>query len=326
MLPIRDTIESKNYPVVNNLLIVVNILVYVYQVALGPDQSGLLMNHGLVPARFSHPAADQYFTQTENILTLFTFMFLHGGLWHLIANMWSLYIFGDNVEDRLGHLRYLVFYVICGMASGGAHLASNWTSTMPTIGASGAIAGVMGAYFLLYPHSRILTLIPIIIIPYFIELPAFIFLGIWLLFQFLSATGGAATGVAWWAHIGGFVFGMIFLQIAARTPSIGVSDRVRQSTVRRASPRLQLVRPHPGPDEANLYGQLELSPEEAANGARKLINIPWGYQKRLFQVVVPPGMGTGMNLRLRGMGRRTSGGSAGDMILRIVVRDPREAW
>jgi len=147
---------------------------------------------------------------------------MHGGFFHILGNMWFLYIFGDNVEDRLGHFRYLAFYLLCGLASGISHLVLNWTSQIPTIGASGAIAGVMGAYFILYPKAKVLTLVPIFFFIQFVEIPAFLFLGFWILFQFLSAATSSAQagGIAWWAHVGGFIFGIIFLKLFQRLPGI----------------------------------------------------------------------------------------------------------
>jgi membrane associated rhomboid family serine protease len=152
-------------------------------------------------------------------------MFLHGGWMHLIGNMWMLLIFGDNVEDRLGHWRYLFFYLLLGLISGFIHLLSNPTSTMPTVGASGAIAGIMGGYFLLFPRARVLTLVPIIIFIQFIEIPAFIFLGLWFLMQFLMGTSGLlsgsleSSGIAWWAHIGGFIAGLFLIRLFAKRSS-----------------------------------------------------------------------------------------------------------
>jgi hypothetical protein len=228
-------------------------------------------------------------------------MFLHGGFMHLIGNMWSLYIFGDNVEDRLGSARYIAFYLLCGLASGLTHLLLNAHSNIPTIGASGAIAGVMGAYFVLYPRSRILTLIPIIFIPWFVEIPAFFFLGIWFVLQFLNAAGssGQAGGIAWWAHIGGFVFGILFLKLLDRIPSTGVTDRLRHATERKRSHRFQVVKTGRGEEEANLYGSLTITQYEAMVGARKLITVPWGLQKRLYNVIVPQGIADGQVLRLK---------------------------
>ncbi|MFC1592156.1 rhomboid family intramembrane serine protease, partial [Thermodesulfobacteriota bacterium] len=167
MIPLRDTTPCKNYPVVNTGLILLNILVYLLQQGQGRELDRFFYLYGLVPARYTVPEIAAYFSFSEQLLSLFTFMFLHGGLLHLAGNLWTLYIFGDNIEDRLGPLRYLVFYLLCGLGSGLFHLMLNSHATVPVIGASGAIAGVMGAYFILYPAARILTLIPIFIIPYF---------------------------------------------------------------------------------------------------------------------------------------------------------------
>jgi rhomboid family protein len=141
--------------------------------------------------------------------------------------MWFLYIFGDNVEGRLGRLRYLIFYLLCGLAAGASHLFLNWHSNVPTIGASGAIAGVMGAYLILYPRAKILTLLPILFFFTFVQVPAFIFLGIWFLFQFLIAAGTSrqAGGIAWAAHIGGFLFGIILLKLLAKLPKREIGEK-----------------------------------------------------------------------------------------------------
>lgn len=249
MIPIRDTTSSKNYPVVNTVLIAVNVVVYLVQSAQGANANRFIYIYGLVPARYSVPEIEAYFTLSQQIISFLSFMFLHGGFFHLLGNMWSLYIFGDNVEDRMGSARYLIFYLLCGLISGLAHLMLNLQSNVPTIGASGAIAGVMGAYFLLFPGSRILTLIPIIIIPWFVELPAFIFLGLWFVLQFINAAGssGGASGIAWWAHIGGFAGGMILVKLFFRVPGIGFTQKVRHVTQRRTSPRLQVIQPRGGP-------------------------------------------------------------------------------
>jgi membrane associated rhomboid family serine protease len=157
MIPLRDTLRSHNYPIVNNSIIAINVMVYIFEMTQGHDLDRFLYIYGLVPARYSIAHVAAYFTTGQQLFALFSFMFLHGGFWHLLGNMWSLYIFGDNIEDRLGPLRYLLFYLLCGLTSGLAHLIFNLGSNVPTIGASGAIAGVMGAYFILYPRSKILT-------------------------------------------------------------------------------------------------------------------------------------------------------------------------
>ena len=322
MIPLRDTIPARNYPLVNNLIIGSNVVIFLVQLLQGAGLDRFIYIYGLVPARYSVPQIAAYFSTGQQIFSIFSFMFLHGGFWHLLGNMWSLYIFGDNVEDRLGHFRYLLFYLICGLASGLTHLVLNLNSNVPTIGASGAIAGVMGAYFILHPRSKILTLIPIFFIPYFIEIPAFFFLGFWFILQFISAAGshGQIGGIAWWAHIGGFVFGIVFLKVFLALPSAAASQKVRRVTERKKTPRLQIIRPvRPGSDP-NLYGTITVTPHEAETGTHKLVNIPWGFQKRLFKVVVPPGIQQGRILRLKGLGKKISSDQDGDLLLKVVIR------
>jgi membrane associated rhomboid family serine protease len=308
MIPLRDTIQSKSYPVVNTTIIVLNGLIFLVELGQGSKLNQFIFDYGLVPARLQP-------------FTLLSFMFIHGGFWHLLGNMWSLYIFGDNVEDRLGSIRYLVFYLFCGWASGLAHLFTNWNSEIPTIGASGAIAGVMGAYLILYPRSRILTFIPIFFIPYFIEIPAFFFLGIWFFIQFLSAAGtyGQQGGIAWWAHIGGFVFGIVFLKLFLKIPQLGVSDKVRGATSKKKTPRLQVIRTMGSTDDPHLYGQISITPREAELGTRKLVNIAQGFQKRPFRIKVPPGAKDGTVLRLAGLGRKIEDGQRGDLYLKVLI-------
>ena len=322
MIPIRDTIPTKTYPIVNNALIAINVVFFLVELSHGPGLERFIYTYGLVPARYTVPHIASYFTTVQQLASLITFMFLHGGFWHLLGNMWSLYIFGDNIEERLGPLRYLAFYMICGLASGLSHLAINSHSTMPTIGASGAIAGVMGAYFILFPKAKILTLIPIFFIPYFIEIPAFFFLGIWFVFQFLSAAGshGQMAGIAWWAHIGGFIFGIIFLKLFLALPGGGVSDRLRRMTKKKKSYRLQVIRPVGMANDTNLYGTTTITQLEAITGTQKLVNIPLGFQKRLFKVIVPPGIKEGSLLKLKGMGKDKPHGQKGDLLLKVVIQ------
>mgnify|MGYP001304151272 CR=1 FL=1 len=222
MIPLRDNIPRVHTPVAVWCILVANVLAFLYESGLDP--AGLFeFTHlyGVVPARFFHPdwALSMGFPP-GGYSSLVTHMFLHGGWMHLIMNMWTMWVFADNIEDVMGPARFVAFYLVCGFAALGLHMVFNADSTMPVIGASGAIAGVMGAYFLLYPHAKVLTLIPIIIIPYFIELPAVLFLGIWFLIQVWSgmttlgdSQGG---GVAWWAHIGGFAAGMLLLPLFRR--------------------------------------------------------------------------------------------------------------
>jgi hypothetical protein len=322
MLPIRDTLSSKNYPVVNTLIITVNVAVYLLQKTQGADIDRFIYIYGMVPARYSLPQVAAYFTFGQQCFALFSFMFLHGGFWHLLGNMWSLHIFGDNVEDHLGPLRYLFFYLLCGLASGLSHLILNLHSTTPTIGASGAIAGVMGAYFILYPRSKILTLIPILIIPWFVEIPAFFFLGIWFVMQFINAAGSHlhGGGIAWWAHIGGFAFGIIFLHLMQRIPNSGATQKFRKVTAKDRTHRLQIIRPAGGAASPHLHGTLDISETEALKGTRKLVNIPWGFKKRLFNVMIKPGIHAGTILRLKKMGKQMPDGQRGDLLLKVKIR------
>lgn len=322
MIPIRDTIPTKNFPVVNLTLIAMNVAIFLLQISQGPELGRFIYFYGLVPARYSVPQITSYFSPGQQLFSLVSFMFLHGGFWHLLGNMWSLYIFGDNVEDRLGHLRYIIFYLLCGMASGISHLLLNLNSNVPTIGASGAIAGIMGAYFILHPFSKILTLIPIIFIPWFIEIPAYFFLGFWFILQFISAAAahGDVGGIAWWAHIGGFIFGIIALKIFLLVPSTGFTEKVRPVTTKKKSHRLQVIRPIGTENDPHLYGSLQVTPFEASSGTNKLVNIPWGFHNRLIRVIVPPGIGDGKILRLKGLGRQISKDQAGDLFLKVLIR------
>jgi membrane associated rhomboid family serine protease len=208
MIPLRDVIPSRTTPFVTVAIIIVNAIAWFYELSL-PESTlvDFLRAHGVVPAHFEAS-------------TLFTSMFLHGSWSHVLGNMWYLWIFGDNVEDRMGHGRFIVFYLLCGTGAAIGHVAVQSSSLLPTIGASGAIAGVMGAYFVLYPHSRVLTLIPLIIFWEIIELPAIFLLGFWFLMQLFSAGAIAVTanaansgGIAFVAHIAGFLLGMIGVQL-----------------------------------------------------------------------------------------------------------------
>ena len=216
MIPLKDTIPSRTFPFVNYTIILLNFLFFLYQLSLGPHLEKFLYAWGVVPAQFFAPLSIGHLHLSQRILPLFTSMFLHGGWLHFLGNMLYLYIFGDNVEDRLGHARYLLFYLLCGVLATAAHLITNHDSRLPTIGASGAIAGVMGAYFFLYPYARVVTLIFIFFFFDIVEIPAFFFLAFWFIFQFLSGTivatqDAMSGGVAWWAHIGGFLAGILLL-------------------------------------------------------------------------------------------------------------------
>ena len=216
MIPIRDTIPSKNTPVGTWILIMANSVVFVFELMMPePVLEAFFYFFGIVPARYSHPEwASWVGLPLDDYWPFVTSMFLHGGWLHIIGNMWTLWIFGDNVEDRMGTARFLVFYFICGLAAGLVHFFTNIDSTIPTVGASGAIAGVLGAYFLLYPQSRVIVLIPLFFLPLFIEVPAITYLGFWILSQIFSGTLSLALpedvgGVAFWAHVGGFIAGAL---------------------------------------------------------------------------------------------------------------------
>ena len=203
MIPLRDVIPSRTTPYVTFALIGLNTLVFMYQFSLGETIEEFILYFGLIPAAFSWVA-------------VLTSMFLHGSLLHFGGNMLYLWIFGDNVEDRMGHGRFLVFYLLCGTAAALAQTIVNPDSVVPMVGASGAIAGVMGAYFVLYPRSRIVTLLPLVFFFQIVEVPAIFFLGFWFLLQLLSGVGSMATatgseaagGIAFWAHAAGFLAGL----------------------------------------------------------------------------------------------------------------------
>ena len=215
MIPLRDINPIRTTPVVNYLIIIVNVLTFMWELSFGPNLERALFNVAFIPARFWIPGY-----LLPNLITIFISMFLHGGLLHIASNMLYLWIFGDNIEDRLGHGRYLIFYLLCGFGATLSHAFFNPTSRVPAIGASGAIAGVLGAYLILFPRAQVTTLIPIFFFITIREVPAFIILGLWFVLQLFSGVGslsvaGAeqAGGVAYFAHIGGFVLGMILVVV-----------------------------------------------------------------------------------------------------------------
>jgi membrane associated rhomboid family serine protease len=225
MFPIRDDVPSRTFPAATVALIIVNALVFFVEVSQGSRGLQVVaQSYGFVPAYFTAyiqgaevPAGRLFFTWVSS-------MFLHGGWLHLIGNMWFLWIFGDNVEDRLGHARFLLFFILCGMIGNAAHYVFNAGSMLPAIGASGAISGVLGVYLVSYPRARILVLVPIFFL-YLIEVPAIMFVGFWFVLQFISgavsvAARGASGGVAWWAHVGGFVGGILIFKLFRPRPRV----------------------------------------------------------------------------------------------------------
>jgi membrane associated rhomboid family serine protease len=224
MIPLGDSVPRQSWPVVTWTLIGLNIWIFFYELLLGPELEAFVRTWGLVPARY-FLLGDLYPEEwMARYLPLVTCMFLHGGWAHLIGNMIYLGIFGDNVEDRLGHGRYLLFYLATGICAGlvQAHLSPE--STIPTIGASGAISGVLGGFLLLFPTARVFTLVPLFLLFPIVELPAVTYLGLWFLMQLFNGTialalVGESGGVAWWAHAGGFVAGMALAPVLRRRQS-----------------------------------------------------------------------------------------------------------
>jgi membrane associated rhomboid family serine protease len=215
MIPLRDINPRQTVPVVNTLLIIANVLMFFWELSLGPQVEQVLTYAAFVPARFwAYPTLI-----VPNGLSILISMFLHGGWLHLGGNMLYLWIFGDNIEDRLGHFRYLIFYLACGFIATLTHAFFNAGSTVPSIGASGAIAGVLGAYLLLFPHARVTTLIPIFVVAIVRDLPAVLVLGLWFVLQLfvgvesLGAGSASMGGVAYFAHIGGFAAGIVLVML-----------------------------------------------------------------------------------------------------------------
>ncbi|HZS72203.1 MAG TPA: rhomboid family intramembrane serine protease [Candidatus Acidoferrum sp.] len=216
LIPLKDLNPRRRFPVVNVLLIAANIAVFVYQAGLpARAQNAFVLSNSTIPARIPSFFAG-HLPFAVAFVPLLTSMFLHSGILHIAGNMLFLWIFGDNIEDYFGHARYLLFYLACGVGAGLLHILFNLHSRTPALGASGAISGVMGAYLILFPRSRVLTLVFIFLIP----LPAILVLGYWFVIQFLEGIGSlgmtATGGVAWWAHIGGFLLGMLFASASER--------------------------------------------------------------------------------------------------------------
>ena len=220
MIPLRDSVPRRTFPFVNNLLLALNAGAFVLQVLQGPNLEAFLVRWAFIPDRLFHPSA-WHASPAAGLVTLLTAMFLHGGVLHLAGNLLYLWIFGDNVEDALGHLRYLGFYLAAGVVAALLQAAVNPASAIPNIGASGAIAGVLGGYFVLYPRARVVTLVPLFFLFPLVEVPAGIYLLFWFLMQFWMGSANLASagrqaetgGVAWWAHVGGFVAGVLLILV-----------------------------------------------------------------------------------------------------------------
>lgn len=214
MIPLRDDIPSSTFPIVNYILIAANLAVFGFELSLGRSLDQYIYSHAVIPAQVVSVGLT-----ADQIVRMTVTMFFHGGWLHVLSNMLYLWIFGDNVEDRMGHFKYLVFYLLAGYVATFAHIFFYPLSNIPLVGASGAIAGVLGAYLVLFPRARILTLIFIFIFIQVIPIPAIVFLGIWFLLQLMSGTaslsGQAAQSVAFWAHVGGFVAGILMVKLFA---------------------------------------------------------------------------------------------------------------
>ncbi|HSQ61338.1 MAG TPA: rhomboid family intramembrane serine protease [Acidobacteriota bacterium] len=218
MIPLRDANPSGRFPIVTIALIALCSLVYVYQASLGKELRGFFALFALVPGQITYGVQTGEAGIVEVAQPFLTSMFLHGGWIHLIGNMWFLWIFGDNVEDRLGSARFLFFYLASGIAAGALHYALDPTSAIPTVGASGAIAGVLAGYMVLFPGARVTALVPLGIILQLMELPAVVLIGLWFAIQIgsgLLSIGWTGGGVAWWAHVGGFVAGVLLVKALA---------------------------------------------------------------------------------------------------------------
>jgi hypothetical protein len=215
LIPLKNLNPRRSVPIVTLLLIAANVVVFLHQVTLSPEASEVFIRtYGLVPVKIQLALSGRHYTLQQALTPLFTCMFLHGGFLHILGNMWFLWIFGGNVEDRLGPFLYMLFYLVCGIGSSVTELMFSWGSLVPSIGASGAISGILGAYVAFFPASRILTLVPLFIIWFTVRIPAIVFIGLWFVIQFLSGVGSLGTmnngGVAWWAHVGGFLVGLFW--------------------------------------------------------------------------------------------------------------------
>ena len=231
MFPFRDRIQASTVSWITYLLVAANVVVFLWELSMGSGLPEFIRENAVVPARLADLGGDGAGAWIDAARRSAFSMFLHGGWLHLILNMWYLWIFGDNVEDRLGRARYVALYLAAGVAGTVAHVWAHPTSEVPVVGASGAIAGVLGAYLVTYPRVRVLTGIPIFVFLHLVELPAWVLLGLWFALQFLSGAAAISTtqvsagGVAWWAHIGGFVAGMALMAVL----KIGRPERGRRT-------------------------------------------------------------------------------------------------
>lgn len=215
MIPLKDDNPTKTFPVITILIIAINIFVYVSMLTLDDDSArNLVILYGAIPYELMHGFGLNKGVSLSIMFTVITSMFLHGGLFHLLGNMLYLWVFGNNIEDSMGHVRFIIFYVICGSVAVFAHAFINQSSTLPMIGASGAISGLLGGYLLLFPRARILTLLPLGFFMPIVKIPALFFIGFWIAFQIMNSTlslGKSGDGIAWFAHVGGFLAGLALI-------------------------------------------------------------------------------------------------------------------
>jgi membrane associated rhomboid family serine protease len=217
MIPLKVDLQLSRAAIINAFLIMLNVLTFLYEVSLPPKAGqALIYTFGLIPSHTEMLFVPHGATLSQALLPMVTSMFLHGGWMHLLGNMLFLWVFGGAVEDAMGHFQYLIFYFVCGIGSAIAHTIFNWGSTVPTVGASGAISGVMGAFIVLFPSARVATLIPALFLFFTVRIPAFLMLGYWFFLQIFSGlaslgVGGQQGGVAWWAHVGGFLLGAVLV-------------------------------------------------------------------------------------------------------------------
>lgn len=225
MIPFKDSVPSRRFPLMTITLILTNVVVFIYELSLSREGfNNLIGTYGVIPSKLQLVGHNPPVVLTEITISILTSIVLHAGFVHLLGNIWFLWIFGDNVEDRMGPIRFLFFYLLCGILAGVTHIIFNIDSPVPTIGASGAVAGILGAYLISYPFARVLTLLPFFIIWPVVELPAILVLGFWFVVQLFNGTAAIGStadvmgGVAWWAHIGGFVSGIFLIALFSNRP------------------------------------------------------------------------------------------------------------
>lgn len=322
MIPINDSQKTQHTPYANYALIIINVIVFFIVLAMefralseGKEAGSFFFEWGFVHARYTTDIPSSFF---QLLFTPVISIFLHNGLIHILFNMLMLWTLGDNIEDLLGSLRYLLFYFLCGIAACLSDFLSAPFLSIPTVGASGAIAGVMAAYFFLYPVSNIRFFFP----PAFkFEIPAYLFIFFWFVGQFEGVLRSKG-GIAWWAHIGGFLMGLLLIMLWVRLPkgyhTNKIDEHNEQTPVTENKEEIQTIRHSSIDDAGNLHGYLFLTKQEARTGCIKQVNIPKGITVRLCKVDIHPETVEGETIRLQGFGKTLADGNTGDMILTII--------